>query len=131
MKNKIRLLISFFTVLCVIFCLSISVSAEPRYSDNCSITLKLTYSSSGASCYARIKGNTGTTSISNCNVTLTDSSGDTVKSWTNLSANGTTLIFSKTASGVTKGETYTLSVTATVKRNGSSETVSDSVTRTY
>ncbi len=39
--------------------------------------------------------------------------------------------FFKNGSGVTKGETYTLSVTATVKTNGSSENVSDSVTKTY
>lgn len=113
------------------FCLSISVFAEPRYSDSSSITLSLSYSSSGASCYARIKGSTGTSGISDCTVTLTDSKGNVVKSWTNLSATGTTLTFSRTASGVTKGETYTLSITATVKRNGSSETVSDSVTKTY
>lgn len=122
---------SLLTVLCIMFCLSISVSAEPRYSDNSTITLGLSYSLSGASCYARIKGSTGTTSISNCTVTLTDSKGSVVKSWTNLSATGTTLTFSKTASGVTKGESYTLSVTATVNRNGSSENVSDSVTKTY
>lgn len=112
-------------------CLSISVFAEPRYSDTHKITLSLTYSASGAECYARITGSAGTTSISNCTVTLTDSKGNMVKSWTNLSATGTTLTISKTASGVTKGETYTLSVTATVNRNGSSETVSDSVSKTY
>lgn len=113
------------------FCLSTSVSAEPRYSDNSTITLGLSYSLSGASCYARIKGSAGTTSISNCTVTLTDGKGSVVKSWTNLSATGTTLSISKTVSGVTKGETYTLSITATINRNGSSETVYDSISKTY
>ena len=77
------------------------------------------------------KRKTGTTGISNCTITLTDSNGSVVKSWKNLSATGSTLTFLKTVSGVTKGETYTLSVTATVKTNGSSENVSDSVTKTY
>lgn len=113
------------------FCLSISVAAEPRYSDNCTITQNLSFSSSEASCYTRIKGKTGTTGISNCTITLTDSNGGVVKSWKNLSATGSTLTFLKTVSGVTKGETYTLSVTATVKTNGSSEEVSDSITKTY
>ena len=116
----------------LICCFADSVYAQPRYSDNHRITLSLTFSSSkGATCYGKITGAAGTTSITNCTVTLTDGDGNQVKSWNNLSATGTTLIFSKTASGVTQGETYTLSVTATVYRNGSSETVSDSVTATY
>lgn len=119
------------SVLCITFCLSIAVSAEPRYSDNCTITLGLTYSSSGASCYAKIKGSAGTTGISNCTLSLEDSSGNVVKSWTNLSVSGSILSVSKTTSSVVKGETYTLSITATVTRNGTSETVSDSITKTY
>lgn len=116
----------------LIFCLGMSVYAQPRYSDNNRIVLSLTFSSSkGATCYGKITGDVGTTSITNCTVTLTDSNGNPIKSWSNLSSAGSTLIFSKTASEVTKGETYTLSVTAEVHRNGSSETVSDSITATY
>lgn len=112
------------------FCFAVSVSA--RYSDTNTITLSLSYSSEkGATCYGKIIGKSGTTSITNCNFTLTDSDGNEVKSWSNLSATGATLTFSKSASGVTKGETYTLSVSATVNRNGSSENVSDSISRTY
>ncbi len=114
---------------CMVFYLSVPVSAEPRYSDNNTITLSLSYTSSGASCYARIKGGTGTTSITNCTVKLTDSNGNVVKSWTGLSATGTSLVFSKTATGVTKGETYTLSVSATVNTSNSNERVSDSISK--
>ncbi len=41
------------------------------------------------------------------------------------------LVCSKTTSNITKGETYTLSVSAYVNRNGSSEYVSDSVSKKY
>lgn len=116
----------------MILCLGISVCAQPRYSDNNRIILSLTFSASkGATCYGKITGDSGTTSITNCTVTLSDSDGNIVKSWSNLSSTGATLIFSKTATKVTKGESYTLSVTANVHRNGSSEIVSDSITATY
>ena len=61
----------------------------------------------------------------------TASNGDVIASWNNLSSAGAILAFTKTTSDITKGETYTLSVTATVNRNGSSENVSASVTKTY
>lgn len=113
--------------------MSISTYAvvQPRYSDTSSITLSLSFSSSGAVCYGKITGASGATSVSNCTATLTDSKGNVVKSWTNLSSSSSTLVFSKTASNVKKGETYTLSVTATVKRNSSSEFVSDTISKTY
>ena len=41
------------------------------------------------------------------------------------------LVCSKTTSNITKVETYTLSVSAYVNRNGSSEYVSDSVSKKY
>jgi hypothetical protein len=118
----------------MIICLSVSVSAEgiqPYYLDTNKTQITLSFSSGKATCSGTITGKTGTTSISDCTVTLTDSKGNVVKSWSNLSSSGTILAFTKTSSGVTKGETYTLSVKATVNRNGSSETVSDSVSNTY
>ena len=107
------------------------VYAKPRYSNNNKITLSITYSSDEAVCYVKIIGDIGTTSITNCTVSLTDSNGNEVKSWSNLSSQSTMLICTKTASSVTKGETYTLSVSAYVNRNGSSEHVTDSISKKY
>lgn len=117
--------------LSLIFCMSIPLAAQARYSDNNNITLKLTYSSSGADCYAKIIGDIGTTSITNCTISLTDTNGNVVAVWGNLSSTGGILIASKTATGVTKGKTYILSISATVNRNGVHEVVSDSLTKTY
>ena len=117
-------------VLCIIS-MAVSAFAQTDYSDNNKITFSLSFSSNKANCSVEIKGADGTTSISNCTVTLTDSKGNEVKSWSGLSATGPKLIVSKSASGVVKGEKYILSVIATVHRDGSSETVSDSFTATY
>lgn len=104
---------------------------QPYYSDTTPVKLSLGFSSGKAICSVMITGKSGTTSINDCTMTLTDDSGTVIATWNNLSASGTVLSSTKTASSVTKGETYTLSVTATINRNGSSETVSNSVTRTY
>lgn len=117
--------------LSLLFCMGIPLAAQARYSDNNNITLQLTFSSGGANCYTKIVGSAGTTSITNCTMTLKDSSGTVVKTWSSLPSTGGILIASKTATGVTKGKTYTLSISATVNRNGTSERVSDSVTATY
>ncbi len=104
---------------------------QPCYSDTNPTKLSLSFSSGKATCSVMITGKSGTTSITNCTMTLTDDNGTVIASWSNLSSSGDSLSSIKKASGVTKGKTYTLSVTATINRNGSSENVSDSVTRTY
>ena len=81
------------------------VYAEPRYSNNNKITLSITFSENEAVCYAKIKGDTGTTSITNCTISLKDSNGNEVKSWSNLSSKSSMLVCSKTTSNITKGET--------------------------
>lgn len=116
----------------MLICFFIPVYANQyRYDDGQKISIKLTYSSNGASCYVKIDGGEGTKSISNGKMVLTDSSGGVVQSWSNLSSTGTTLIVSKTAKDVTKGETYTLTITATINGSSSSEEVSGSVTVKY
>ena len=115
----------------ILLSLAISVSAQPRLSDTDSVSLSLTFVSGDAICSGSVIGGTGTTSITNCTVTLKDSSGTVVDSWSNLSSNSKTLPFSKTSKGVTKGVKYTLSVSATVNRNGKAEPVSNSVSATY
>lgn len=104
---------------------------QPYYSDTNPIRLSLSFSSGKATCSVMITGKSGTTSINNCTVTLTDDNGTVIASWINLSSSGDSLSSIKKASGVTKGKTYTLSVTATINGNGSSEKVSNSVTKTY
>ena len=118
------------SVMCA-FCLTLSVFSYLDYSDTNEIIISLSFTSDKAYCSAEISGAIGTTSITDCTVTLTDSKGNEVKSWSGLSAVGYRLIVVETVQGVKKGETYTLSVTATVNRDGRSETVSDSFTRTY
>jgi type 1 fimbria pilin len=92
-------------------------------------TLNLTFSGTTANCGLTIVGATGTTRIDNVNITLRDNLGNTVAQWTNQSANGTRFIFSRTASPVVVGRTYTLSFTGTVHRNGVATPVSGSVSR--
>jgi len=131
MKKFISKMVVVALVMICVYCLTVSAFAQMDYSDTNQITFSLSFYSDSASCSVEIKGATGTTSITDCTVTLTDSSGNEVKSWGVLSATGSKLTVSKTASEVEQGKTYTLSVTATVHRNGESETVSDSFTRTY
>lgn len=104
---------------------------QPYYTDTNMTKITLSFSSDKATCSGTITGKSGTTSITNCTVKLTDSDGNIVKSWTNLSTTGTTLTFSKTATGVTKGKTYTLTVSATVNTSNSNERVSDSISKKY
>ena len=136
-KRKFKIVFSILIALCAVLCLAMSISAasanaaKPYYSETQSVTLSLTFSSEGAACYGNILGKPGTTTIDKCTFTLKDSKGTTVKTWSDLSSTGATLIFSKTASAVTQGEIYSLSVTATVHRNGNSEKVSDSITVKY
>lgn len=134
MKNKIKYMIAVMLSCFMLGMVSIPTFAnwvQPYYSDSAQTKLSLGFSSGKAICSVMITGKSGTTSINDCTMTLTDDSGTVIASWDNLSSSGSSLSSTKKASGVTKGETYTLSVTATVNRNGSSESVSDSVTRTY
>lgn len=125
----------FFVSVCVAVVLLmnmvIPVYAQLDYDTNTSIILTLSFSSNEASCYAKIRGGNGATEITDGTLTLTDSSGTVVEKWDNLSSLSSILIVSKTAKDVTKGETYTLTITATVKTSSSSETITESVTRTY
>lgn len=131
MKTLLSRMVPIALAAICLYCLKVPAFAQMNYTDTHKITFSLSFYSGNANCSVEIKGATGTTSISHCTVTLKDSSGNVVKSWPGLSATGSKIIVIKTASGVEQGKTYTLSVTATVHRNGESETVSDSYTRTY
>lgn len=106
-------------------------SIQPYYNDTNRTQITLSFSSGKAICSGTIFGKKDTTSISDCTVTLCDSNGNIVSSWSDLTSSGNILNFYKSSSNITKGETYTLSVSAYVNRNGSSEYVSDSVSKKY
>lgn len=132
MRNK--KVISIFSIILsfvLIICTSTAATAvEPRLSDTSSATLTLSFSGTTAYCVATVKGADGTSSISDGKLILTDSNGKEVASWINLSSNGKTLYVSKTAYGLTEGEKYTLTISAKVNRNGNTEKVSNSISKT-
>lgn len=116
--------------LVVLVCTATAVSAvEPRYSDTSSVTVQLTFSGTTAYCTAIVRGADGTTSITNGHLVLTDSSGNVAAEWKDISSTGKSLTFSDNASDMTKGETYTLTFSAKVNRNGRSEDVSNYVSK--
>lgn len=125
----------FFASVCVVVVLLMHmvmpVYALLDYDTNTEIALTLNFSSNGASCYSKISGGNSVTEITDGTLTLTDSNGNVVQKWENLSSRSSILILSKTAKNVTKGETYTLTITVTVKTSSSSESITESVTRTY
>lgn len=79
------------------------------------------YNNGKAECSVRIEGYTGTDKIDNVNITLSKVVGNyliEIKSWSGLSADGDTFRFYDEASGVSRGSTYRLEVSADVHRNG-------------
>lgn len=130
MRIKAKYFISILLVLVIMACSAITIfAAEPRMSDTNSVTVRLTFSGTTAYCEAKVIGADGTTSITDGHLVLTDSKGTVVAEWTDLSANGKALTFSDSVSGLTKGETYTLTFSAKVNRNGRSEDVSNYVSK--
>ena len=132
MPKKIKCLISIFLSLCVIFGLTITGAAiEPRYSYTKSVTVNLGFSGTTASCEVIIHGIDGTKGIDSVNIYLKDSKNNVKGKWLNLSSTGSHFTFSDSVSNLTKGETYTLSVSAKVNnKNGNSEDISESHTET-
>lgn len=126
MKKKIKCLISIFLSFVVIIGTAmVATAVEPRYSDTHSLRLSLSFSGTTANCVADLIGAKGTTSISDGHLTLKDSRGNVKGDWTDLHSDNNKLYVSKSVSGLTKGETYTLTFSANVKRNGNTEYVSD------
>jgi len=98
------------------------------------IDLGISYSGTTASCAGFIEGKSFVVNIT-ATFTLrrvnSDGTTTTVATWYETS-NGSLLGFSASYSPVSKGQTYTLSVSATlITSSGGRETVSDSITRTY
>ena len=130
MKRILKLLVLGISILCLTISASALIAIEPLSTNT--YTLSLTFSGTTATCGLTINGASGTTKIDNCTVTLTDdSNGAVVAEWTNLSATGARLFFSRNASPVVRGRIYTLSFSATIHRNGTTQPISGSITRTY
>lgn len=117
-------------VLCAYIC-SMSLYAQKDYSDTYQISCQISFDSKMISVGVTIKGNEYIDSIEDCSITVTDGSNCFNKSWTGLRAEGSTLSVTKIASGITKGETYTVTIIATVHRGKSTEKISESFTRKY
>lgn len=129
MHIKGRYFFSIFLAFIVLIGTATVVSAEPRYSDTNSVTVYLAFSGTTAYCDVIVTGADGTTSITDGHLVLTDSSGTVIAEWKNLSSDGKKFTDSKTVSGLTKGETYTLTFSGKVNRNGRSEDVSNYVSK--
>ncbi len=131
MKTKIKHLISIILSFAIIILTATVVTAsEPRYSDTHSLYITLSFNGTTANCVVDLIGADGTTSITDGHLILTDSSGNVKGDWKNLTSKSDTLFASKSVSELTKGETYTLSFSANVKRNGNTEYVSGSKSET-
>jgi hypothetical protein len=131
MKRILKLLVIGIFIMCFSISTSAAVSIQPFAVNTNTYTSFLTFSGNSAICNVTIYGATGTTQISNCTVTLKESNGTLVKEWTNQSATGDVLNFSKIATSVSSGKTYVLSFSATVHRNGTTENISGSITKKY
>lgn len=122
-KRVVAIILSVF----VLACFATTVSAvQPRYSFTRSCTISLSFSGTTANCLIRVYGFSNVTSITEVNITLTDSKGTTVGEWKDLSSTGQDFSYFNTVPNLTKGEIYTLSFTAKVNANTNSENISGS-----
>lgn len=130
MQIRVKRFVTIFFVLVALHCTATSVSAiAPRLSDTNNVSVLLVFSGTTAYCDAKVTGADGTTSITNGHLVLTDSKGNVVADWNNLSSNSDKFTVSKVASNLLKGETYTLTFSAKVNRNGGTENVSHYVSK--
>ncbi len=130
MHKKIKYIISL--ILSLITLLGVGVSAyamEPRYSDASETILRINFDGTTAICTGKIIGAIGTTSITDFTMALKDSNNKEIFKLENLSS-GSIMSVEQTAYNLVRGETYTLTVSAKVHRNGNIENVSESVSKT-
>lgn len=130
-KKKISILILMAVFMFSMLCTTVTVSAASRLTDTSRAIIKITYGSDMAYCVAKFYGADGTTSITNGKMTLKDSKGTVVATWSGLSATGDSMSVTKTTTNIVKGEKYTLTASATANRNGSSETITGSASVIY
>lgn len=102
-------------------------AVQPFWENTSSVSPTLSFTGTTANVGGVVRGFSGTTRIT-ATVTLArrnaNGSFATVKTWSDLSANGATLAFSNTHT-VTRGHTYRVTISANVTRNGTTEAVSN------
>ncbi|AGL02458.1 hypothetical protein [Desulfoscipio gibsoniae] len=101
---------------------------SPQWTNTTSVNVNLSFDDGKGTCGARVLGKSGVTKITGKVVLARKNSDGTytaVKTWSNLKTTGEKLLFDKTYY-VTTGYSYRLTITATVYRNGTGETVSGS-----
>jgi len=138
LKQKcIRILIT--AVLTIVFCVQANaqsthdnlensdIPVQLRWTHISVINVYLLFNNGKGTLSASVIGQPGTTRITGNAVLERINPDGTVASWLNLSANGDSLDWGQTYY-VTRGFTYRLKFTATVYRNGTSETASNSIT---
>lgn len=131
MKKKIKCLISIILSLVVIIGTAmVATAVEPRFSDTNFVDVQLIISGTTAYCTVNVTGADGTKSITDGHVTLKDSKGNVLGDWTDLSSNNEVFSDFRTVTNLVKGETYTLSFTATVNGKNGSKPVTGSRTKT-
>ena len=136
MKKIIKFLPVIAAIMTLVIMTSITASAadstvKPMYSQTGSISMSLRFNSGTAHCSVTVLSNDRSIPIVNGEVTLTDSSGTVLATWSNLYASDGILTFYKTYSPVEKGETYTMTIKATVVGKYSTEKISEEYTNTY
>lgn len=136
MKKVIKILPVIAAIMTLVIMTSITASAadstvKPRYSETGSISMSLRFDSDIAYCSVIVMSNNRSIPIVNGEVTLTDSSGNVVAIWSNLYASDGILNFYGRHTPVTKGETYTLKITASVVGKTRVEHISETYTNTY
>ena len=101
---------------------------RPFYVENCTANVYLNYTDNKANCVVSIRGSSSVSKISGTIFLFDETEGTNVASWS-VEHSGYVYSTSKTTT-VRAGHKYTLSFAGTVyTENGSSETVSSSVTK--
>ena len=134
MKKRI-----FSMVLCICLLAGLLVTAAaaavmPRWTNVDKADPQITFSGSNAYCTGIVRGKADTTKITATHTLYqVNSNGSTtvVKEFAPQTVSGSTLNFSGTASGVTRGSTYRLQVYVSCTRNGMTESFYTSIDKTY
>lgn len=106
MRQKVTAIVMALTLL-----FALNVSAAPRYNETRTCRAYLSFTGTTANCSIRVKGSSG--DAIEATLVLCDKQGNEIMTWSDLSGTSS-LSFSGKAS-VVRGQTYTLTASATVE----------------
>lgn len=136
-KFKMLILIAVLTLTCLVSPNASASAAnnggitiEPNWNNADYVSVSLTFSGTTANCVASVRGKPGTTKIV-ATIKLEQVNVSPSPATWPKTVNSDILDFSGTYSSVSKGNTYRLTITADVTRNGTVETVSGWAEKTY